>query len=52
MDVVGDYSVRFNVGQGQVVVVGGVDGDEHSARETGDAAGFVFDDVGAVVGED
>ena len=52
VDVVADDGVGFDVGEGEVVVVAGMDGDDHCAGEIGDAAGFVFDDVGAVVAED
>ena len=35
-----------------MVAVGGDDGEGHGAGEEGDAAGFVFDDVRAVVADD
>ena len=49
VDVGANDGVGFDVGEGEVVVVAGTHGDEHGAGEVADAAGFVFDDVRAVV---
>lgn len=52
VDVIIEASAGFDVREGQVVAVFGLDKNGESAREGSDAAGFPFVDVGAGVGED
>lgn len=51
MDIVRDYNVRFDVGEGEVVIVRGVDWNQHCAGNGAKAAGFVIPDMRAGVAE-